>query len=318
VALGSMGPLAELLWGRWRLLVIYLFAGLGGSCLAMALYPMDPVTGALPLLAGASGAICGVLIALLTWLMLYREYLPPPVATDLLRRLGWAVILTAGVSIIPEVSWQGHLGGAIAGFVTGVLLNALRFGERRQKWAAAVGLVTIPLVCVAGLVAAMEYSGNWGPLRALIETTTKPATPSDTEAKIAAARKVQDDFNANVSPLLKELSPEAISKLDAEAELILVRSVRKKPESAKDVRAKVERLRGIATDVVAKLSTPPTGVDEIDNYRAKALTFAALRLRSCELLLALLDATSPETTAHDTWHDARDQANKLWGELIAK
>src|SRR5215207_4630726 len=51
-ALAMMGPLAELLWGRVRLLLIYVVSGLAGSALAMALRPDST-------LAGASGAIWG-------------------------------------------------------------------------------------------------------------------------------------------------------------------------------------------------------------------------------------------------------------------
>ena len=57
LALGIIGPQVEYLWGRGRLLIIYLYSGLGGTCLAMALRPEA-------VLIGASGAIWGVLMAL--------------------------------------------------------------------------------------------------------------------------------------------------------------------------------------------------------------------------------------------------------------
>src|SRR5207237_5664306 len=38
--LGTAGPLAELFWGRGRLALVYVFSGLAGSCLAMALRPL--------------------------------------------------------------------------------------------------------------------------------------------------------------------------------------------------------------------------------------------------------------------------------------
>src|SRR5262249_51112879 len=77
---GTVGSLAELVWGRWRLGVIYLLSGLAGSCLAMALRPIDADTGAAIPLAGASGAICGVLAALLAWVLLFWSRLPADVA----------------------------------------------------------------------------------------------------------------------------------------------------------------------------------------------------------------------------------------------
>ena len=56
-------------WGPVRYLVIYLFAGLGGSCLALALEPRFPM-------AGASGAICGVLGAAAVWVLCNGRHLP--------------------------------------------------------------------------------------------------------------------------------------------------------------------------------------------------------------------------------------------------
>ena len=52
VALGSLGPVAEGMWGRWRFAIIYGGSGLVGACFAMLLRPEGT-------LAGASGAICG-------------------------------------------------------------------------------------------------------------------------------------------------------------------------------------------------------------------------------------------------------------------
>ena len=48
-ALESIGSVAEGLWGRWRFAGLYLLAGLGGACCAMALQPI-------PGMAGASGS----------------------------------------------------------------------------------------------------------------------------------------------------------------------------------------------------------------------------------------------------------------------
>jgi rhomboid protease GluP len=45
-ALAMIGPLAELVWGRWRFAVIYLLSGLAGSSLAMILHPQDAIVGA--------------------------------------------------------------------------------------------------------------------------------------------------------------------------------------------------------------------------------------------------------------------------------
>jgi hypothetical protein len=325
LALASMGALAELLWGRWRMLAIYVLSGLGGSCLAMAIYPIDAATGATPVLAGASGAICGVLLALLTWMVLYRDYILRPVSDELMRRLGFALLLTIGISVFRGVSWQGHLGGAVVGFVTAVLLNAMRFGGRVQKWAGAVGLACVPVVCVGGLFAAMDSNNGWAQLRAwhsgekLADVVAKPVRPTaDAEARLKAAQAALDDYEKNVKPLLDKLSPAAVAPVEAEAEIVLIRSIRKKPESAAAVRAKVERLRAVAADASKRLSVPPIAVDVIDTLRAKSLAFAAARLKSFDLLLGLLAADAPDPKAEEAWNAAHTEAHRLWFEIASK
>ena len=89
LALAMMGPLAELLWGRGRLVIIYFVSGLAGSALAMALRP-DSV------LAGASGAIWGIQMSLFAWLFTFRQRLPPDLVSDWFRRLCVVFALNAG------------------------------------------------------------------------------------------------------------------------------------------------------------------------------------------------------------------------------
>src|SRR5665213_199113 len=56
------GKVVEQMYGRVRFLVLYAFAGLGGGCLAVAMQPQY-------LLAGASGALCGVIAAEAVWVL---------------------------------------------------------------------------------------------------------------------------------------------------------------------------------------------------------------------------------------------------------
>ncbi|HSQ57969.1 MAG TPA: rhomboid family intramembrane serine protease, partial [Gemmata sp.] len=108
--LGMLGLLAESLWGRWRLAAIYFISGLAGSCMAMAIEPGG-------MLAGASGALWGLLMSLVAWLAAYRRELPPDIATDWVRKLWIVFILNVGISFLPGISWQAHLGGGIAGLL---------------------------------------------------------------------------------------------------------------------------------------------------------------------------------------------------------
>ena len=303
MSLGMMGPLAELLWGRWRVLLIYLVAGLAGSCLAMALRPVDLDSGAVTILAGASGAICGVLGSLLAWMLTFRTFLPPAIAADLFRRLGMVVLLTVAISVVPWVSWEGHLGGGVAGFVAAGLLNALRFGDRRRQVTAAVLLALLPALCVGGLIVAMRGADSWRPLRDAAHAR---------EAAAAAAH-----YDETVAPLLSMLAPDAVKPVEREARVVVVRSLRKPPATAARVRGRVEQKRAVAADAVARLSEPPTGVTALDRKRAKAKAFAEARLRSLELLLALLASPTDDATL-EAWLPSVMEANRLWVELVVK
>jgi membrane associated rhomboid family serine protease len=164
-ALASIGPVAEGLWGRWRFAGLYLLAGLAGACLAVAL---QPAAG----LAGASGAIWGVMLAVVTWLVRYREHLSGEVVAAWLRRLAVVIGINALVSLAPGISWQGHLGGAVAGFLGAIFLDLTRSGANRRQLAIGVGGVAALLAVMAGgLAAAMLYSPSWQALGRVVLVT---------------------------------------------------------------------------------------------------------------------------------------------------
>ncbi|WP_328989699.1 rhomboid family intramembrane serine protease [Kribbella sp. NBC_01245] len=113
----QLGPPLEAMLGRLRFIALYLLSALGGSVAVWILG--NPLQGTL----GASGAVLGLVGALLviskargmdvTWILVY-------------------VAITAVISVtIPNISWEGHLGG----FVTGLALGGLFVldARRRQK-----------------------------------------------------------------------------------------------------------------------------------------------------------------------------------------
>jgi len=164
-SLGSAGPLAEWVWGRRPVLVVYVLSGLAGSCLAMSLHPVEPTTGAQVVLAGASGAIWGVVTSLLAWLLLHRRILGPDITSQWARRLAPALFLNIAVSLLPGISWEAHLGGAVVGFLSAGLMHAMREGPLSQRVGALVLLLAIPGICVGGLSLAMKSGQAWGPFR---------------------------------------------------------------------------------------------------------------------------------------------------------
>ena len=296
-ALVMVGPLAELLWGRWRLVVIYLLSGLAGSCLAMALKPDS-------LLAGASGAIWGVLMSLVAWFMLFRPYLPPDVVADSTRRLTVVIVLNAMLSFLPGISWQGHLGGAAAGFVAAWLLNAMRFGDRPRRVLAFALLLALAVGSVGGLVLAMNRGQSWAAYRQKV---------ADDQHRLAAATAAVA-FDRDVAPLIEQLPPELVKPVEDKAVFQLIRpGERRNAARVAEVRAKLTELKSAADAAVAHLAVPSVGVEAVDRYRERAKAFAEARSGSLALLLAMFDSPAiPDDNAWAAWTTSRRNANVLW------
>jgi membrane associated rhomboid family serine protease len=170
-ALYVLGPVVERLFGHVRFLVLYLVAGFGGSCIGMLLSPGAVTSDGRPIvlpdlrlgipLAGASGALCGLLGAIATWTYLNRRSLPPALVASWLRVVLINAVLIAFISALPNVSWSGHLGGAAVGLLAAGLLNFQRFGVAWQRVLASVGLLLLPVVCYVVLIRAPTFDKRW-------------------------------------------------------------------------------------------------------------------------------------------------------------
>ncbi|MGW1343528.1 rhomboid family intramembrane serine protease [Kribbella sp. NPDC002412] len=97
----QVGPPLEQMLGRTRFIILYLLSALGGSVAVWML--AAPVSATL----GASGAVLGLVGALL---VISRAR-----GMDVTWILGY-VAVTAVISVLlPNISWQGHLGGFVVG-----------------------------------------------------------------------------------------------------------------------------------------------------------------------------------------------------------
>ena len=141
----------------------------------MGLHPLDSTGRVAVTLVGASGAIWGLATSVVAWLLLFHKRLRPDLVKDLSRRLALGFALSIAVSFLPGVSWEAHLGGAVAGFVAAILLNAVRFGHRVRRVLAIVLVAMLPALCVGGLLLVIKSSANWEPLR----NATVSAPPAD-------------------------------------------------------------------------------------------------------------------------------------------
>lgn len=137
-ALILIGPILEHLLGRGRFLALYLLAGFGGSVAVAVLSPLTPVL-------GASGAIFGLFGA---YFVVMRKIGGNP--TQVLIVIG--INLVIGF-LLPNVSWQAHVGGLIVGAGVAAIYMATR--HRSRAWIRRGALVGITVVLGVVLVIAV-------------------------------------------------------------------------------------------------------------------------------------------------------------------
>ncbi|MBN1486724.1 MAG: rhomboid family intramembrane serine protease [Anaerolineae bacterium] len=106
-ALYIMGEQVERLFGKWRFLVVYGLALLGGNLLVLAFSPLLTPT------VGASGAILGIMGALLVYFYKYQDAFAGGQSS--VSRLLSVILLNLAIGILPGISLWGHLGGFLAG-----------------------------------------------------------------------------------------------------------------------------------------------------------------------------------------------------------
>jgi rhomboid protease GluP len=143
-ALYQGGGLVERLFGCTRFALIYLLSALSGSVVSGW---WDPLRNS----AGASGAIFGVYGALLAFMAVRRADIPP----SMLKSIGSSALLFCLYSLVigwahPLIDNACHIGGLLAGFVTGVIL-ARPFTPEARAVPQPVRLLVAALVIVLPL-----------------------------------------------------------------------------------------------------------------------------------------------------------------------
>jgi membrane associated rhomboid family serine protease len=128
-ALFVVGPAVERALGHARFLTVYLVSAIGGSILIYWLVPYE-------LAAGASGAIFGLFGA---WFVLAKRLQADARPVILLIVINLALSFS-----VPQIAWQAHVGGLIAG---GLLTAAFAYAPRRNRTAVQVG-ATIAMVAL--------------------------------------------------------------------------------------------------------------------------------------------------------------------------
>ena len=218
IALVMFGPLVERLYGSVNYLLIYLLAGIAGSLASLSWRPEINS-------AGASGAIFGILGALLAAQLRAGGSFPP----DILRPIRDTALLFLGLSLYAGYRYKGidnaaHLGGLAAGFLLGLVAGRPVTGE--SSYSRADMRRSVQLVPAAAVILAM---GFWFAQRASASIAGEGlfvrnvhwigVRESAMNRKFSSAlAKDNQDHSAFIETLEKEVIPfwrEAGDRLDA-------------------------------------------------------------------------------------------------------
>lgn len=152
LSLWFVGRAVEALFGRWRMVLIYLVAAVAGSVASTVLGPPIVVG------AGASGAVFG-LVGAIIW---FR------ISSPMRHRIAWRPLLVTlvlnlglGLALYHYIDNWNHLGGLVGGMVAAFAVGAptvegLALPRFRlpgpARWVAALALLALSVAPVAGYV----------------------------------------------------------------------------------------------------------------------------------------------------------------------
>lgn len=142
-ALWVLGPQIERGVGTGSFVALFLAsAGVGGA-FAYYLGSISDVG------VGASGAIFGLFGIWLSWAMHRRH---TAYGRALLGQLGFLLFINGAIPfLVPNISWQAHLGGLLAGFLIGELWSRFRGAAAARNRVLAAVLVAIAAVIAVSL-----------------------------------------------------------------------------------------------------------------------------------------------------------------------
>ncbi|SDY16461.1 Membrane associated serine protease, rhomboid family [Micromonospora pattaloongensis] len=135
-AIWVLGRNLEAVLGPVRFLALYLLAGLGGNVAAYLLSPGS-------LSAGASTAVFGLFAAYFIVLRRLRM--------DTSSVVGVLVVNLVLTFAVPRISWEGHVGGLIAGGLVGLVLAYAPRPHRTLIQAAGCGALLLVLLALTVL-----------------------------------------------------------------------------------------------------------------------------------------------------------------------
>lgn len=136
-----IGKEVESLYGKLKFLIIYILSGISGSILSLAFNSNT-------ILAGASGAIFGLLGALLYFGYYYRTYLGATIRSSVLP----VIILNLLIGFLnPGIDNSAYIGGLVAGILTSMLVGVPDKSGKRDRINGIV--LTIIYICFISYLA---------------------------------------------------------------------------------------------------------------------------------------------------------------------
>ena len=118
-----IGKEVESFFGKWKYLLIYILSGVCGSILSMA-FSHNTVS------AGASGAIFGLLGALLYFGYYYRTYLGATIKRSLLPVIAFNLVIGF---LTPGIDNAAHIGGLVSGILIAMAVGVPDKSNKKDK-----------------------------------------------------------------------------------------------------------------------------------------------------------------------------------------
>jgi membrane associated rhomboid family serine protease/Flp pilus assembly protein TadD len=183
----QLGRIAERIYGGSRYALIYLITGIASSIASLAIHPAS-------VSVGASGAIFGVVGALVVPFYTKRLQLPPPVMKSILRSLVTFIGLNLMIGIlIPVIDNAAHIGGLLAGLSLGAVWMKLADRGRFDSTAVARVTAVALVLCAAGFAGVQQFHKDrilaWQAVTALNSGNQQLALE---KAQKAVARRPKD------------------------------------------------------------------------------------------------------------------------------
>jgi membrane associated rhomboid family serine protease len=306
-ALYVLGPLLERMWGRPIFLAIYLVSCIGSGATALVFSPVG-------YLVGASGAICGLLGSMATWVYLNRHELPPHVVQAWRSNIMINVVLIGIISFFPGISLAGHAGGGLTGLVISAPLNLARFGSGPRRWLGWAGMTAIAGVglCLVYFqlvrFASSEPMQEMRAFQALVKSKAGLDKPHEDDQADPSAKREVRKAKSQLELLLK--AEEVAKEAESNGSKVLRSQKRPDEATAKDLQEQFRTAQTRLEEDVATLSKAgPFQTPELANVFKTGQAFLAARAKLCAKLAKALEPDGPWPP--DNWKELRSEHKRI-------